>query len=81
MISALSDAFACCSTCARSACPASRAALPDTKVWREAEVLPASGVMSVSAPSTVTSATGTPKACAKICTITVFDPCPISIAP
>ncbi len=36
------------SSCLRSARPAARAALPETKVWREADDLPASAVRSVS---------------------------------
>ena len=57
------------------------AALPETKVWREAEVLPASGVRSVSASTRSKAATGRPSASAQIWAITVFEPWPMSTAP
>ena len=61
--------------------PASRAALPETKVWREAEVLPASAVRSVS-PTTMRNARGgRPSASAAICSSTVVEPWPMSTAP
>lgn len=56
-------------------------AFPVTKVWRDAEVLPASGVIAVSAPTSTTAPTGTPSDWAKIWAITVFEPCPMSTAP
>ena len=65
----------------RKACAAFSAALPEMKVWREAEVLPASGVIAVSAPTSLTSPSGTPSASAKICAMTVLEPWPMSTAP
>ena len=50
------------------------AALPDTKVCREAEVLPQSGVMSVSADTRSIWSIGAPSASAQICAMTVFEP-------
>ena len=47
-MTAVSDASASSRMRRRSASPASRAALPETNVWRDADVLPASGVRSVS---------------------------------
>ena len=55
--------------------PDRRAALPEMKVW-SAEVLPASGVRSVSAPMRSIWSTAIPKAVAKIREITVFEPWP-----
>ena len=60
---------------------ARRAAFPETKVWREAEVLPQSGVTSVSADARSIFSIGAPSASAQICAITVFEPWPISTAP
>ena len=65
----------------RKARPASNAAFPDTNVWRDADVLPQSGVRSVSPSISDRLWTGTPNASAAICEITVLAPCPISIAP
>jgi hypothetical protein len=53
---------------------AREAALPETKVWREAEVLPQSGVTSVSADTRSIRSIGAPTASAHICAITVFEP-------
>src|SRR5690606_40880478 len=47
----------------------------------EADVLPASGVIAVSAPTSLTSPSATPSASANICAITVFEPWPMSTAP
>ncbi len=66
---------------ARSASPVSWAALPETKVWREAEVLPASKVRSVSPTTSSNCDTGTPSASAAICVSTVVEPWPMSTAP
>src|SRR5215472_5945934 len=66
---------------ARNCSPAIMAALPLTKVWREAEVLPQSGVRSVSGGTRSNLSSGTPRACAQICVTTVADPCPMSTAP
>ena len=55
--------------------------MPETKVWREAEVLPQSGVKSVSAETISSSAIGAPSASAQICGMTVLEPCPMSTAP
>src|SRR5579883_3200046 len=65
----------------RIALPARYAALPETKVWREAEVLPQSGVVSVSAEARSNRSSGAPSASAHICGMTVFEPWPISTAP
>ena len=54
-------------TCGAGRAPASSAALPETKVWREAEVLPASAVRSVSPTTSANAATGRPSASAAIC--------------
>ena len=61
--------------------PAFSAALPVTKVWREAEVLPASGVIAVSPLFSRKAASGRPSASAAICAMTVLEPWPISTAP
>jgi hypothetical protein len=55
--------------------------LPDTKVWREAEVLPASAVRSVSPETSWNCAAGRPSASAAIWTMMVLEPWPISSAP
>ena len=68
-------------SCSRKASPASRVALPDTNVWREADVLPASGVIAVSPDLSRIASAGTPNASAMIWTITVLAPWPMSIAP
>ena len=62
--------------------PAFSAALPETKVCRDAEVLPASGVIAgVARSSAGMLPSGRPSASAQICAITVFEPWPISTAP
>ena len=66
---------------ARSRRPDSSAALPVMNVWREADVLPQSGVRAVSGPTSSKSASGMPSASAQICVITVFEPWPMSVAP
>ena len=66
---------------ARSASPASCAALPDTNVWREADVLPASNVRSVSPTTSWNADTGSPSASAAIWVSTVVEPWPMSTAP
>ena len=66
---------------ARRSSAASRAALPETKVWREAEVLPASAVRSVSPTTSSNFSGGSPSASAAICSSTVVEPWPISTAP
>ena len=66
---------------ARSASPASCAALPDTNVWREADVLPASKVRSVSPTTSWNAETGRPSASAAIWVSTVVEPWPMSTAP
>ena len=55
--------------------------MPDTKVWREAEVLPASAVRSVSPTTMRNELGGRPSASAAICSSTVDEPWPISTAP
>src|SRR4029077_7702699 len=65
----------------RSSTPALYAALPVTKVWRDAEVLPQSGVIEVSPESRSKRSIGAPSASAQIWVTIVFDPCPISTAP
>jgi len=65
----------------RSSSAASRVALPDTNVWREAEVLPASGVRSVSPATCEMASSSTPSAWAAIWASTVLEPWPMSTAP
>jgi hypothetical protein len=65
----------------RKSRPASIAALPETKVWREAEVLPASSVSAVSPMTSLKASGGTPSASAAICVSTVVEPWPMSTAP
>ncbi len=65
----------------RSILAARSTALPETKVCRDAEVLPASGEIAVSAPRSRKAASGRPSASAAICASTVFEPCPMSTAP
>ncbi len=65
----------------RRSSAASRVAFPDTNVWRDAEVLPASRLRSVSGPTRSIRATGTPRASAAIWARIVFEPCPMSVAP
>ena len=60
---------------------AASAARPETTVWREAEVLPASGVRWVSPPTKRKAASGRPRASAAIWAITVDEPWPMSMAP
>ena len=50
-------------------------------VCLDAELFPASGVVSVSAPSVTMHDMSTPTASAQICVITVLAPCPMSTAP
>ena len=50
-------------------------------VCLDAELFPASGVVSVSAPSVTMCDMSTPTASAQICVITVLAPCPMSTAP
>src|SRR5438270_3345912 len=57
------------------------AALPLTNVWRDAEVLPQSGVIEVSAETRSKRSIGAPSASAQIWVMIVFEPWPISIAP
>ena len=66
---------------ARSARAAACAARPETRVWREAEVLPASGVRWVSPETKRKAASGRPRASAAIWAITVAEPWPMSMAP
>src|SRR5208282_3764862 len=60
---------------------ACRTALPDTKVWREAELLPASGTTSLSLRAMLTEAKDRFKVLAAIWAQTVLEPCPTSLAP
>ena len=60
---------------------ASFVALPDTNVWRDAEVLPASAVRSVSPATRSMAVTGVSSASAAIWVRIVFEPCPMSWAP
>jgi hypothetical protein len=55
--------------------------MPETKVWREAEVLPASGVRSVSPETKANCAAGRPSASAAIWVMMVLEPWPMSTAP
>jgi hypothetical protein len=55
--------------------------LPVTKVWREADVLPASGLIAVSALFSRNRSSGRPSASAQIWVMTVLEPWPISTAP
>src|SRR6202162_5153048 len=57
------------------------AAFPVTNVYREADVLPQSGVIAVSPESRSKRSIGAPSASAQIWVTIVFDPCPISTAP
>ena len=66
---------------AQLAARAARAALPETKVWRDADDLPASAVRSVSPITCSTHASGRPTASANICGMIVAVPWPISCAP
>src|SRR5712691_6559392 len=59
----------------------SKVASPVTNVWRDAEVLPQSGVMEVSPERRSNRSIGAPIASAQIWVTIVFEPCPISTAP
>ena len=78
---ALSPALASRRIAARRLAPARSAALPETKVWREAEVLPASSVQSVSPITWAMLAAATPSASAAIWARMVVEPWPMSTAP
>src|SRR6266446_10028768 len=57
------------------------AALPVTNVWREADVLPQSGVIAVSPETRSKRSMGAASASAQIWVMMVLDPCPMSTAP
>ena len=76
-----SEAPASARSFARSAVPARKVAFPEMNVCLDAELFPASGVVSVSAPSVTMHDMSTPTASAQICVITVLAPCPMSTAP
>ena len=65
----------------RSCAGEHRGACRDTKVWREAEVLPASCVKRRVADDEPKASSGSPSASAAICVSTVDEPWPMSTAP
>ena len=81
LIRAFSPTLACRRIFSLNAFPASEAAPPDIKVCLEADVLPASGVKSVSGPISSIELISVCMASATICVITVLEPWPISVAP